>query len=422
MRVCFLTLGSRGDVQPYVALAKCLIKYGHQATICTGEYFQEFIESNGIRYKKATLDLMALANTTKGQAVLESPLKNVGLAMRLYKEVIRPAYRKTMDDFYDGARDADILAYHPKAFGAVDIAVRLKIPCVSMPPIPITYPIAEFPNIAVSSTANFGKAINRMTYLVNRKAESAQIKEINDFRERTLRLPKRKAGIYAFSRDGAEIPTVCPVSPLLFPEVDSWNGHVILPGFFFLHSEGGLDAGLDTFLSADKKPVAVTFSSMPLKNPEIFIRQLEDALTATNNRAVVLSGNSGITKSHSERIYVTKQAPHDLLFAKSKGAIHHGGVGTMAAALCAGIPQLVIPFSVDQPFWANRLYKLGCSVKPLREKALTVADLSDALIRMDGSDIRHTAKAVGEKISSENGVENAVGYLEGLMPFGKSKF
>ncbi|MDF3004483.1 MAG: sterol 3-beta-glucosyltransferase [Oscillospiraceae bacterium] len=415
MRVCFLTLGSRGDVQPYVALAKCLIKHGHQATICTGESFQGFIESNGIRYKKTTLDLMALANTAKGKAVLESPLKHAGLAMQLYRDVIRPAYRQTMDDFYDGAKDSDILVYHPKAFGAVDIAVSLEIPCVSMPPIPITYPITEFPNIAVSSTANFGKRINRMTYMVNRKAESAQIKEINDFRKKTLNLPNRKAGIYAFTRSGEEIPTVYPVSPLLFPEVDSWNGHVVLPGFFFLHSENGLDSDLEAFLCGEEKPIAVTFSSMPLKNPDAFIRKLEAALIATNNRAVILSGNSGILKSKSDRIYVTKQAPHDLLFATCKGAIHHGGVGTMAAALCAGVPQLVIPFSVDQPFWANRLNKLGCSIKTLREKTLTVADLTNAFIEMDNSDIRHTAKRVGEKINLENGVENAVGYLECLI-------
>lgn len=419
MRVCFLTLGSRGDVQPYVALAKCLIKHGHQATICTGESFEEFIEINGIHFKRAALDLMSLANTADGKAVLESPLKHPELAMRLFREVVRPAYRKTMDDFYDAAKGSDILVYHPKAFGAVDIAVSLEIPCVSMPPIPITYPITEFPNIAVSFAANFGKAINRMTYMINQKAESSQIKEINDFRKKTLNLPKRKAGSYNLNRSGEEIPTVYPVSPLLFPEVESWNGHVVLPGFFFLHSESSLDSELEAFLCVGKKPIAVTFSSMPLENPDIFIRKLEAALVATNNRAVVLSGNSGIVQPNNERIYITKQAPHDLLFAASKGAIHHGGVGTMAAALCAGIPQLIIPFSVDQPFWANRLYKLGYAIKPLREKTLTVDDLSSALIEMDNSRIQYMAKKIGEKISLENGVENAVVYLERLIASGK---
>lgn len=154
---------------------------------------------------------------------------------------------------------------------------------------------------------------------------------------------------------------------------------------------------------------------MPLKNSDAFLRKLESALIATNNRAVILSGNSGIGKSKSDRIYVTKQAPHDLLFATCKGVIHHGGVGTMAAALCAGVPQLVIPFSVDQPFWANQLNKLGCSIKTLREKTLTIADLTNALTEMDNSDIRHTAKRVGEKINLENGVENAVEYLECLI-------
>lgn len=415
MRVCFFTLGSRGDVQPYAALAKCLIKHGHQATICTGESFREFIESNGIRYKKTALDLMALMNTAEGKAVLESPFKQARLAMRLSRDVIRPAYRKTMDDFYDGAKDADILVYHPKAFGAVDIAVSLKIPCVSMPLTPVTYPITEFPNLAVSSTANFGKAINRMTYMVNRKAESMQMKEINDFREKTLGLPKRKAGIYAFDRNGEQLPTVYPLSPLLFPEVKSWNGHVFLPGFFFLHSKIGLDPDLEAFLGNGKKPITVSFSSMPLKDPYGFMEKLDAALTATDNRAVVLSGNSGILNSGKERICAVKQAPHDLLFAKSKGVIHHGGVGTMAAALCAGVPQLIIPFAVDQPFWANRMYRLGCSMKPLREKTLTADDLSNALIGMDRSDIRHTAKEMAVKINSEHGVENTESYLEGLL-------
>lgn len=415
MRVCFFTLGSRGDVQPYVALAKCLIEHGHETTICTGASFQRFIESNGIRFNKTALDLMELAKTAEGKAVLESPSKHMGLVMKFSRDVIRPAYRKTMDDFYDGARDADIIVYHPKALGAVDISVKLGIPCVSMPPIPITYPITEFPNLAISPTANFGKAINRMTYMINRKIESTQIKEINDFRSKTLSLPKRKAGIYTFDRSGEEIPTVYPVSPLLFPEVNSWNGHVFLPGFFFLHSKNDLDSNLEAFLCNGKKPVTVTFSSMPLKDPNAFMGKLEAALTATGNRAVVLSGNSGILNSDNERIYVTKQAPHDLLFARSNGAIHHGGAGTMATALCAGIPQLIIPFSVDQPFWANRLYKFGCSVKPLREKTLTVDDLSNALIGLESSDIRRIAREVGQTIRSEHGVENAVSYLERLV-------
>lgn len=107
MRVCVMTLGSRGDVQPYVALGKELIKHGHAATICTGGSFQKFIEENGVEFKETASDLMAIAQTPEGKAILEHPIRNMRLALRYSKEVINPAYRKTLDDFYNAAKGAD---------------------------------------------------------------------------------------------------------------------------------------------------------------------------------------------------------------------------------------------------------------------------------------------------------------------------
>lgn len=99
MRVCFMTLGSRGDVQPYLALGKELIKRGHTAVICTGASFRQFVEENGVEFRETASDLMAIAETPEGKAILEHPVKNMGLALRYSKEVMGPAYRKTLDDF-----------------------------------------------------------------------------------------------------------------------------------------------------------------------------------------------------------------------------------------------------------------------------------------------------------------------------------
>ena len=185
MRVCIMTLGSRGDVQPYVALGKELIKKGHSAIICTGGSFKQFVEENGVEFKETASDLMAIAATPEGKAILEHPLKNFRLALRYSKYVINPAYRKTLDEFYDAAKGADMIIFHPKALGAVDIAVDLGIPCVSMPPVPITFPVSEFANLAVTHK-NLGPVLNKLTYKVNEKAESSQINEINDFRKKHL--------------------------------------------------------------------------------------------------------------------------------------------------------------------------------------------------------------------------------------------
>ena len=166
MRVCIVTLGSRGDVQPYVALGKELNKKGHSAVVCTGKSFRQFIEENGVEFKETASDLMAIAETPEGKAILEHPIKNIRLALRYTKDVINPAYRKTLDDFYNAAKTADVLIYHPKALGAVDIALSLGIPCISMPPVPITFPVSEFANLAVTHK-NLGPVFNKLTYKVN---------------------------------------------------------------------------------------------------------------------------------------------------------------------------------------------------------------------------------------------------------------
>ena len=414
MRVCIMTLGSRGDVQPYVSLGKELVRRGHSAVVCTGGSFRQFVEENGVEFKETASDLMAVAETPEGKAILEHPVRNMRLALRYSKEIINPAFRKTLDDFYSAAKGADMIVYHPKALGAVDMALSLGIPCVSMPPVPITFPVREFANLAVTHK-NLGPVLNRLTYKVNEKAEAAQIKEINDFREKTLGIRKRRAGIYTYTDGTDHIPIVYPISSLLFPDVRSWDGQVFLPGFLFLETDEKLPDEITDFINAGEKPVVVSFSSMPLSDPERFMGKLSQALEKTNERVIVLTGNSGISGQNSKTGLFIKSAPHSLLFPRAKGVVHHGGVGTMAAALKAGIPQQIIPFSVDQPFWAERLYKLGYGLKPLREKTLSSDDLANAFIQMNVHEVQSKAKQISSEMQAENGNERLAEYLEGLI-------
>lgn len=414
MKICIFTLGTRGDVQPYVALAKAAVQQGHRAVICTGESFCDLIQKNGVEFCRTESDLMAFAQTEMGKAILQEPLKNMKLAMRASKEILNPAYRKTLDNFFVGAKDADVILYHPKALGAVDIALHYGIPCVSMPPVPVTYPIEEFPNLALTKK-NLGKQLNRLTYLVNSKAESGQISEINNFREKTLGLPPRRAGVYTYQDGTKEIPTIYPISSTLFPNVKSWDGHVFLPGFFFLDSDEELPADIEAFLSSGKPPIVITFSSMPVKNQAEFIRNLETALHETNNRAILLTGSSGIRLSADSEILAVDAAPHDLLFPRAKGILHHGGVGTMASALRSGVPQAIMPLSADQPFWADHLYRLGYTQKPLSWKNVSVKDFTNLFAAFDETGNQENAIRVGKVIQSENGVMNALRYLEKLV-------
>lgn len=411
MRVCFLTLGTRGDVQPYLALAKYLISKGHSAVLCTSESFRDFILSEGVEFHRATLDLMELAESEIGKKVLEHPLKNLKLGLQLANEIMSPGYRQTFDDFYAAAQGADVIIYHPKALVAVDIAEKLNIACVSMPPVPMIAPISEFPNLAISGTKNFGGFLNKLSYSVNKKADSKYMKEINSFREETLSLKKRKAGEFSLTRNGAKIPIVYPISKYLFEDVKSWENDVFISGFYFLDTVETLSEELETFIESGTKPITVSFSSMPLSKPSAFIEKLEFGLEETNNRAVLIVGNSGMDIKSSDRIFVVKSAAHGLLFPKSKAVIHHGGAGTSAAALVSAVPQLVMPFSVDQPFWAKRMFDKGVSVEPIKEVDLTKEILCKKLKQFDDENLQKNAKILADKIKSENASEDTMEYL-----------
>ena len=411
MRIAFLTLGTRGDVQPYLALAKELVRQGHSAVVCTSESFRDLIEAASVEYRRAALDLMHLSSTEEGRRVLESPWKNLRLAWKMTHEIIRPGYRKTFDDFYEAACGCDMIVYHPKAFAVPDIAMHLNIPCISMPPIPTTYPITEFSCLAVFGGRNFGARINRLSYALNAKAEHTYIKEINDFKVRTLGLGKRSAGQYTYHMDEEKIPIVYPVSKYLFEDVSSWNGHVQLPGFFFLQSRETLPEEAADFLANGAKPIVVAFGSMPLKHPARFMEILSGALNRTGSRAIIVSGNTGIRPSGSAPILVIKQAPYTELFRRAKAVVHHGGAGTTAAAIAGGVPQFIMPFAVDQPFWAARVYRRGISPPPAAESSLTEETLAKIFLSFDDAALIERAALLGERINAEKGTENAAAYL-----------
>lgn len=413
MRIAIFTLGSRGDVQPYVAIGREAVKKGHSVVICTGESFKKFIQDNGLEYAKADLDLMALLQTKEGQEVFNDGTKHIIKAIKYAKENVNPAYRNTMEQFYNCAKDADIIIYHPKALGTQDIALKLNIPCICVSPVPFIYPIEEFPNLVVSSKYNFGKVLNKLTYKTMKYVEGSNIKEINDFREQVLNLPKRKIGEYTYDIDNKKIPIIYPVSKYLFTNVKSWGDQVYLPGFVFLENEEEkLGDEIIDFINKKRAPIVVSFSSMPLENSDKFKEILIEALNKTNNSAIVLTGISGMSFENEENILAISSASHNLVFPLAKGIMHHGGVGTMASALKSGKPQLIMPFSVDQPFWASRLYNQGYALEAVSEKNINVDKLVKSFREMDKKENIDNAIKIMKKLETENGNKNIIEYIE----------
>lgn len=416
MRLTFFALGSRGDVQPYIALAKKAIQNGHSAIICTGKTFEKLIKENNVEFKEVESDLMAMLESDEGKFIYNNALKHPIKVRNYMKTVVNPAFRKTLTQFWEGAQGADVIIYHPKAFGAPDMAFALGVPCINMALIPAIYPIEEFPNLIISHKKKFGKVLNKFTYTVMSNAERSNIKQVNDFREKILKLPKRKPGIYNFEVEGNKIPIIYPLSPILFDDVRSWEDNVFLPGFFYLDTdESKLGHTVKKFIASGSKPIVISFSSIPLKNPIEFKKKLKQALIETGNRGIILTGASGMSLEEDDNFLAVHSAPHTLLFPLAKGIVHHGGVGTMATALKSGKPQMIIPFAVDQPFWADLLYKKGYSLKPLNEKAIEVDQLISRFEQMEDEEKIIKAKRIQTILLKENGTQNALIYIEKIV-------
>lgn len=420
MKTIFLCLGTRGDVQPYVAIGVAAKQAGHSVTICTGNLFRSFVEENGLLFTPCSLDFMEILQTPAGKEILETGTKHPIKAIKYANQVIRPLYRIAMKEFYEASKGMDVIIYHPKAYGAVDIAEKLGILCIPMPPVPILYPVSSFPNLAIS-TKDLGKRLNRFTYLlVNKGAESNSIKDINAFRIDSLSLPTRKSGQYMLRRENESLPIIYPISPKLFSGVKEFTeGPVYLSGFPALPGSTSLDEETLEFLAKGAPPLVITFSSMPLRNPALFVDKLLYALEKSNHRAILLLGNSGmplqaIQEASCETILCKESLPHPAIFALAKGILHHGGVGTMAAALRSGKPQVIMPFQVDQPFWAKLLYQQGYCLKPLTEQDTKEVFL-ERFLEMNSPETAAKAEEIARLLSTEDGNSNAVLQIEMLQ-------
>jgi len=170
---------------------------------------------------------------------------------------------------------------------------------------------------------------------------------------------------------------------------------------------------LADFLADGDKPVCVTFGSMIHRDAERIYGALLDAIDQTGNRAVILTGWGGLQESRlPENIFVTESVPHDRLFPRCKAVIHHGGAGTTAAGLRAGIPNIVISFAADQPFWGKRVHAIGAGPRPIPVKKLTADRLGATLVRADAEAIRNSAQAAGRSIRMDGGVGQAVTFID----------
>ncbi|MDX2078474.1 MAG: glycosyltransferase, partial [bacterium] len=215
-----------------------------------------------------------------------------------------------------------------------------------------------------------------------------------------------------------KVPTLYGYSNHVLPRPSDWEAHIDVTGYWYLdtYADWTPPADLVAFLANGSTPVYIGFGSMGSKNPEEAGKIALKALELSGQRGVIASGWGGMKSSDlPPTVYMLSSVPHSWLFPQMSAVVHHGGAGTTAAGLRAGIPSIIIPFMGDQPYWGHRVHQLGVGTKPIPRKKLTAENLAEAINQaVSDTTMRQKAKELGDKICTEDGIGNAVAHIQAI--------
>jgi len=417
MRIAIQTLGSRGDVQPYLALAVGLARRGHDVQLAAPAQFTGPVAAHGIPFAPLPGDVLALRDGPEGRLALGG---GGGIVARLkLLAQARPLMRRLLEAERDAVMGfaPDIILHHPKSLASPHLAEALSCPHVVALPVPALTPTAAFPS-PLLPFASLGP-LNRASHvLAVWGAETAFAAAIRAWRQDRLGLPARP-------RAARRAATLYACSPQLVPVPSDWGADVHVTGAWFLDEPGWQPPGpLAAFLAAGEPPVYVGFGSMPGRDPQQMTATVAEALARTGRRGLLARGAGALEAARlPPHLHLLDEAPHDRLFPLVAATVHHGGAGTTAAALRAGRPSVICPFFGDQPFWARRVAALGAAPAPLDPARLSADRLAAALAATAAEPMRAAAERLGELIRREDGVAAAIRVIEaavagGMLPGG----
>ncbi|GLI26730.1 glycosyl transferase family 1 [Agromyces rhizosphaerae] len=422
-RVLVTTVGSRGDVQPYLALAKGLQGAGHDVTLATCERFGPFAAEHGVPFVALSDEILQLLDTDAGRDAIEESTGLFGMLKTNVKlaKAAGPINERLMHDVWAAAQavQPEVMVYHPKALAAPHVAEKLGATPVLGVVVPATVATRDFPIVGLPAW-RLGAWYNRLTYRLTALGYANYDTMVNRFRTETLGLPKRKgAALAATTHDGRPVPVVHGISEQLLPRPADWPEWASLTGYWFLDAPGEWTPSpeLVEFLEAGDSPVYVGFGSMAGRNPERLTRAVVEALETAGLRGVIATGWGGMDAGGlPDTVLRIDEAPHDWIFPRVAAVVHHGGAGTTAAGLRAGRPTVVCPFIVDQFFWGCLVAEAGVGSTPVPQKQLTGERLAAALREVTtDAGIRERADAMGRRIRAEDGVAAAVAQIEGIL-------
>ncbi|XP_058197851.1 sterol 3-beta-glucosyltransferase UGT80A2-like isoform X1 [Rhododendron vialii] len=411
LQIVILIVGTRGDVQPFVAIGKKLQDYGHRVRLATHSNFKEFVLTAGLEFYPIGGDPKILAEyMVKNKGFLPSGPSEIPIQRNQIKDIIYSLLPACKEPDIDSGIPfkADAIIANPPVYGHTHVAEALKVPLHVFFTMPWT-PTSEFPHplSRVKQSAGY-----RLSYQIVDSLIWLGIRDmVNDLRKKKLKL---RPVTYLSGSQGSEsdVPYGYIWSPHLVPKPKDWGPKVDVVGFCFLDLASNYEPPrvLMDWLKAGPKPIYIGFGSLPVQEPEKMTQIIVEALETTGQRGIINKGWGGLgnLKELKDFVYLLDNCPHDWLFLQCAAVVHHGGAGTTAAGLKAACPTTIVPFFGDQPFWGDRVHARGVGPAPIPIDEFSLTKLVDAIKFMLDPKVKERAVGLSQSMQNEDGVSGAV--------------
>jgi UDP:flavonoid glycosyltransferase YjiC (YdhE family) len=416
MRIAVNTFGTRGDIQPYIALSLGLRQAGHAVRVVTHQIFEPFVKEYGLDFYPLHVDPRQVLINQALSEVGNNPIRITRWMEENLKTVLRDVFEATLI----ANRDAELMLNSGLSLAGWHVAEKLNMPALATYLWPVT-PSRHLPATTGKippAWLPFRGVVNYWsTKLSNQLFFNLMLPLVNQCRKEILDLRPMKAKEY-WPLDSAQGSTslIYGYSPAVVPKPPDWGDNQQIAGYWFLDAQEGYrpETALLDYLEGGPPPVYLGFGSMVDHEQEAINQLVIDALRETGQRGILLGGWSELGSGDlPDFIFRVDAVPHDWLFPRMAAVVHHGGAGTTAAALRAGVPSVVVPWFGDQFFWGWRVQELGVGPKPIPRKKLTAAKLAGAIQQAVSDEvIKRKAAQLGQRILAEDGVGTAVRLIE----------
>ncbi|WKU03369.1 glycosyltransferase [Micromonospora sp. HUAS LYJ1] len=418
MILLLAAFGSRGDVDPFVALGCALVNAGHQVRLSTQREFCDLGRDAGLDMRPIDMDSSRhLLDLPAARAALRRNYDPVAIARLM--SAMTPQFERIYRGMLSAARGAEAILCHPMVFPALDVAGCLGIPVVEVHHVPAVR-TRVFPSAAGHRIGHtLGPLGNRLSYAADEwVAWRLTGRIMNRLGTRILDRPPLSTR-QALNLRHRRVGVIVGVSPKVLPRPDDWPAEVIMTGYLQgpVRTRVTLDHGTSSFLAAGPPPILVTLGSTPALEPHRVSQLLVAAARRAGLRIVLQRGVAGLTHNFDPRwVHLVEDLDYHEILGRVVAVVHHGGAGTLAQVLAHGKPSVVLPSFADQFFWAHRVPALGVGPRPLPLKRLTESGLAQRLVEVTTNpEYDSRAKIIAAGMDAEDGPNTAATAVNDLL-------